>query len=147
MPDLAERLNALFSRVPRPDGRTHYSNADVAQALSENEVSVTGVYLSQLRSGRRDNPSARLLAALAKFFGVPIAYFFDEEEAQAITDQLDALAAVRDSRIEGIMNRATGMTDQGINHLAGIIDHIVALEREQNENDSSGRNSDEPGQP
>ena len=38
---------------------------------------MSGVHLSHLRANRRDNPSARLLAALAELFGVPISYFFE----------------------------------------------------------------------
>lgn len=128
IPDFADRLNDLFRRVPRPGGTTPYSNDAVAEELSANGISVTGVYLSQLRSGRKTNPSARLVGGLASFFGVPVTYFFDEQEAESIRSQLDALAGLRDSRVQGIMARTQGMSEAGIAHLAGIIDHIRSIE-------------------
>jgi len=100
----------------------------VAEALTRDGVSVTSVYLSQLRSGRKTNPSARLVGGLASFFGVSVAYFFDEDEAAAIRDQLDKLAMLRDSRIRGIMTRTQGMSESSIEHLSGIIDHIRSIE-------------------
>lgn len=128
LPQLAERLNDLFAKVPKPGGGQPYSNDAVAAALSEHGVSVTGVYISQLRSGRKANPSARLLHALAKHFGVPVTYFFDEAEAASIGSQLDALAELRDSRIEGIMTRTHGVSDENLAHLSSIVETIRKLE-------------------
>jgi transcriptional regulator with XRE-family HTH domain len=128
VPHLAERLNDLFARVPRPGTTQPYSNEAAGAELSAAGVSVTGVYLSMLRSGRANNPSARLLAAIASFFGVPISYFFDEDEAASIRDQLDTLAGLRDARIQGIMTRTQGMSEAGIASLAGIVDHIRRIE-------------------
>lgn len=128
VPHFAERLNDLFRRVPRPGSTAPYSNDAVAEALTRDGVSVTSVYLSQLRSGRKTNPSARLVGGLASFFGVSVAYFFDEDEAAAIRDQLDKLAMLRDSRIRGIMTRTQGMSESSIEHLSGIIDHIRSIE-------------------
>src|SRR3954464_13774078 len=73
---LSPKLEHLFAVVPRPDGG-RYTNETAAQALAEAGVRVSSVHLSPLRSGRRHNPSARLLAGLAELFGVPIGYFFD----------------------------------------------------------------------
>ena len=64
MPGLAEKLNHLFATVPAPTRSGVYSNDTAARALEERGVTVSGVHISHLRSGRRDNPSARLLAAL-----------------------------------------------------------------------------------
>lgn len=128
IPHFADRLNDLFRRIPKPNSAAPYSNDAVAEELGAQGISVTGVYLSQLRSGRKTNPSARLVGGLAKFFGVPVTYFFDEDEAEAIRSQLDALASLRDGRIQGIMTRTQGMSESGFAHLAGIIDHIRSIE-------------------
>ncbi|MFY0409779.1 helix-turn-helix domain-containing protein [Solicola sp. PLA-1-18] len=128
VPHLAERLNDLFSRVPKPGTTQPYSNDAVASELTAQGVSVTGVYISQLRNGRKDNPSARLLAAIAVFFGVPIGYFFDAAEASTVVAQLDDLGRARDARIQGLMTRAQGMSDESLDHIASIIDHVVAIE-------------------
>jgi len=128
IPHLAERLNALFARVPRPGGSHPYSNDLAAEALRDRSISVTGVYLSQLRSGRRDNPSAKLLAGIAELFGVPITYFFDDEQAQRIEAQLDALAGLRASGVQGIMARASDVSEGNQKALAAILEQILRIE-------------------
>lgn len=128
IPHLAERLNALFARVPRPGGSQPYSNDLASEALGTRGVSVTGVYLSQLRSGRRDNPSAKLLAGIAELFGVPITYFFDEEQAQRIEAQLDTLAGLRASGVQGIMARASDVSESNQKALAAILEEILKIE-------------------
>ena len=69
-PVMAVRLDTLFKTV-RPKGR-HWTNAEVAEELkrANPDLKVGGVYLSQLRTGKRSNPSPDLLAAVARFFGV-----------------------------------------------------------------------------
>jgi transcriptional regulator with XRE-family HTH domain len=80
---LAERLDRLFRSV-HPPGKKEYSNDAVAEALTATGVKVSGAYLQQLRNGVKDNPSTRLLEALAAYFGVPTAYFFQDEEAAQV---------------------------------------------------------------
>ena len=65
IPGLADKLNHLFATVPAPTKSGRYSNDTAAEALAAYGVTVSGVHLSHLRASRRDNPSARLLAALA----------------------------------------------------------------------------------
>jgi len=128
MPGLAEKLNHLFATVPAPTRSGLYSNDSAAHALEERGVTVSGVHISHLRSGRRDNPSARLLAALADLFGVPIGYFFDPTMEDRINDELEALAAVKDDRAKNLMLRARGISPQSMEHLEGILERIRQIE-------------------
>lgn len=129
MPDFADRLNDLYARVPREGSSTAtYSNEAVAEALTQRGIPVTGQYLAQLRSGRKDNPSGRLVGGLAHFFGVPVDYFFDESLAAQVRGQLDQLAALRDSKIQGLMARTHGMSDEGVSSILGIMEHIRHIE-------------------
>ena len=125
---LAEKLNHLFATVPAPTRSGLYSNDSAAAALAERGVSVSGVHLSHLRSGRRDNPSARLLAALAELFGVPIGYFFDPTMEERINSELDALSALKDTRAKTLMLRAQGVSPQSMEHLEGILERIRQIE-------------------
>ena len=84
MPDFADRLNALFERVPDPATNKPYTNAAVALELSEAGTPVTAAYLGLLRAAKKQDPSARLVGALASFFGVPVDYFFDSGKAASI---------------------------------------------------------------
>ncbi len=125
---LADKLNHLFATVPAPTRSGLYSNDSAAAALAERGVSVSGVHLSHLRSGRRDNPSARLLAALAELFGVPIGYFFDPTMEDRINSELDALSAIKDTRAKTLMLRAQGVSPQSMEHLEAILERIRQIE-------------------
>jgi transcriptional regulator with XRE-family HTH domain len=128
LPGLAEKLNHLFATVPAPTKSGLYSNDSAAQALGERGVTVSGVHISHLRSGRRNNPSARLLAALAELFGVPIGYFFDPTMENRINSNLEALAALQDSRAKSLMLRAQGVSAESMEHLEGLLDRIRQIE-------------------
>ena len=128
IPGLAEKLNHLFASVPAPTRSGLYSNDSAAHALEERGVTVSGVHISHLRSGRRNNPSARLLAALAELFGVPIGYFFDTTMEDRINNELDALTALKDSRAKSLMLRAQGVSPESMEHLEGILERIRQIE-------------------
>jgi hypothetical protein len=129
MPDLAERLDHLFKTVPRPGGRGLWSNEQASMELARQGTSMSAAYLSQLRNGKRDNPSARHLNALAGLFAVPISYFFDADTAEKINNDLRLLAAIRDSDVEAIALRAHGLSPEGLASVKGIIDHIRKVEQ------------------
>lgn len=94
---LAEKINRLFATVHPPD-RGPYSNAEVEQALrARGGATISANYLYLLRTGRKDNPTKRNLEALASFFGVDPAYFFDAEVGKATYADLELLAALRDN--------------------------------------------------
>ena len=61
---------------------------------------------AQLRTGRRDNPTKRHLEALAQFFQVPVAYFFDDDQGAAITRELELLGVLRDAGVRSVALRA-----------------------------------------
>ena len=128
LPGLAAKLNHLFATVPAPTKSGLYSNESAAHALGELGVTVSGVHISHLRSGRRDNPSARLLAALAELFGVPIGYFFDPTLEDRINSELDALTALKDSRAKSLMLRAQGVSPESMEHLEGLLNRIRQIE-------------------
>lgn len=128
LPHLAERLNVLFAHVPRPDGPELYSNERAAEDLTSGGVSVTPGYLRQLRSGKRRNPTARLLGAIARLFDVPITYFFDDRQADAVAQQLQNLTRLRAAGVRGIVARSAAVTPQDIDDLGIVLDEIRRLE-------------------
>ena len=129
MPDLAERLNHLFRNVPRPGGRAMWTNEQAAAALTQQGTPMSGAYLSQLRTGKRDNPSARALGAIAALFAVPVTYFYDADTAAKIDNDLKLLSAIRDSDVLAIAQRAHGLSPEALASVKGIIDHIRTLEQ------------------
>ncbi|MGL5825060.1 MAG: helix-turn-helix domain-containing protein [Nocardioides sp.] len=129
VPHLAERLSDLFARVPQPGTTQPYNNEAAAEALRRQGVPVTGVYLSQLRNGKKDNPRAGLLAAIAQLFGVSIDYFFDATEAETVVMQLNRLARLRAAGLHELLARADEISPESLAQIAGIIDRIVQLEQ------------------
>jgi hypothetical protein len=129
MPRLADQLDHLFATVPRPDGRALWTNEDAAAAITEAGVPTSTAYLSQLRTGKRDNPSARHLAAIARLFAVPMDYFFDRELADRIDADLRLLTAIRDAGVQTIALRAHGLSAASMSGVADMIEHIRQLER------------------
>ncbi|MBO0883459.1 MAG: helix-turn-helix transcriptional regulator, partial [Mycobacterium sp.] len=76
---VAQRLEHLFHTVRKPDGR-EYSNDEVAAGIHQDQgETISASYIWYLRTGQRDNPTFKHINALARFFGVPAAYFFDDD--------------------------------------------------------------------
>lgn len=71
----ADRLNTLFVSV-RVDG-VLLTNVGLSRILAAQGTICSQPYISQLRNGRRNNPSVALCVSIAKVFGVPSNYFFE----------------------------------------------------------------------
>ncbi|MFI9076360.1 helix-turn-helix domain-containing protein [Streptomyces sioyaensis] len=128
---IASRLDHLF-RCVCPTGQGEYSYSAVAEAIrTEQDVSISHTYIWQLRTGRRDNPTIQHLTALAKFFGVPVSYFLDDEEAKKITTELELLAALRQANVTEIALRAADLSPDSRESMASMVRKIWELEQQQ----------------
>ncbi|MFA5867497.1 MAG: helix-turn-helix transcriptional regulator [Actinomycetota bacterium] len=81
---LAEKLTLLFETRLSPD-LDPFTLLEVAEGTNG---SISPTYLMNLRDGKFSNPSMSKIKALSKFFGVPITYFYDEEGADKLRDDL-----------------------------------------------------------
>ncbi|MFJ5266753.1 XRE family transcriptional regulator [Streptomyces sp. NPDC088387] len=124
---LSERLNRLFEVVHPPD-RGPYSNAEVAELMANRGLEVTSTYLWMLRNGRRDNPTKRHLEALASFFGVPAAYWFDDEVAEKTAEELELLELLRDAKIKNVLLRLSDVSANGKEAVLGLVDGVRKME-------------------
>jgi transcriptional regulator with XRE-family HTH domain len=125
---LAEKIDYLF-RTVHPGDRDEYSFEEVATALrSRGGPTVSATYLWQLRRGIRDNPTKKHLEALADFFGVSPAYFFDDEVAARVEAELDLLVALRDSSVRQIALRAFGLSTESLTTIKDMIQRVRELE-------------------
>ncbi|MFD4669438.1 XRE family transcriptional regulator [Lentzea sp. NPDC058450] len=121
---LADRIDRLFQVVRRPNGEPH-SHEEVARACRESTgETFSAAYLWQLRTGRRDNPTKRHLEALAGFFQVPAAYFFDDERGRIIAEELELLGALRNSAVRDLALRAVTLSEEGLGTVADIVEAI-----------------------
>ncbi|WP_329454402.1 helix-turn-helix domain-containing protein [Streptomyces sp. NBC_01497] len=128
-PTLSDRIDALFRIVRRPS-REQYSHEEVARACREaTGETFSATYLWQLRTGRRDNPTKRHLEALAQFFDVPVAYFFDDEQGAGIARELELLGALRDASVRSVALRAVNLSPEGVGTISDMIDVIARREQ------------------
>jgi transcriptional regulator with XRE-family HTH domain len=124
---LAEKIDHLFTTV-HPAGR-EYTHEQVATAIEQRGgPTISATYLWQLRTGKRDNPTMRHLEALSAFFGVPPSYFFDEETATRVDDQLDLLVALRDDRVRQLAVLANGLSPETLDTITTMIERARTLE-------------------
>lgn len=125
---LATKLQHLFTTV-KPAGRGEYSNQEVATAIeASGGPTISATYIWQLRKGLRTNPTLNHLEALAGFFGVPVAYFLDEEATDRIDEELEVIAALRDAGIRSVALRAAQLSPEGVEALRAMVEHVRRLE-------------------
>ncbi|SDJ00147.1 hypothetical protein SAMN05444157_1216 [Frankineae bacterium MT45] len=125
---LADRIGHLFE-VIHPAQRGPFSYKEVSDAIeAAGGPTISATYLWQLRKGIRDNPTKSHLEALARFFGVPVVYFFDDEAAAGIEEQLNLLAALRDAGVQQVALRAVGLSDRSLAAIQTMIEQARQLE-------------------
>ncbi|MGW8889500.1 helix-turn-helix domain-containing protein [Streptomyces sp. NPDC055749] len=124
---LAKKLDHLFTNVV-PAGRLPYSSEEVARAITADGTPISGSYIWLLRKGQRDNPTLRHLEGLAKFFGVPPAYFFDDQVTAAVDTDLELLTALRDAQVQKVALRTAGLSVKSLKSIAEVIERVRELE-------------------
>ncbi|MFF3767046.1 helix-turn-helix domain-containing protein [Streptomyces sp. NPDC001922] len=124
---LADKLNHLFNTV-LPAGRGPHSTEEVARTITDAGIPISGSYIWLLRRGRRDNPTLKHLEGIAKFFGVPPAYFFDDKVAVTVHAELELLSALRDSQVQHVALRAAGLSSESLDTITELIERVRALE-------------------
>ncbi len=125
---LADKLNYLFATV-HPRGRGEYTHEEVAEEISRRGVtSVSHTYIWQLRSGIKSNPTMAIIEALSDFFGVPPAYFFDQEAAARIDTELELLEAMRDTDVRRLAIRASNLSSESLRTIIEMVDRVGELE-------------------
>lgn len=101
---LAEKVEWLIAHMWPSDAPSPETNQDVAEAITAatgTEISSTGIW--KIRTGRGGNPTLKTLGALCSFFGVPLGYFGEDEDAHAKGDVVTLLSLLR---VKGV-SRAT----------------------------------------
>ncbi|MCF3123130.1 MULTISPECIES: helix-turn-helix domain-containing protein [Streptomyces] len=126
-PTLADKLNHLFDTVI-PVGRGPYSTEEVARAITEAGIPISGSYIWLLRKGRRTNPTLKHLEGIAQFFGVPAAYFLDDKVAATVHAELGLLSALRDAQVHHVALRAAGLSPESLDTISELIERVRALE-------------------
>lgn len=134
---LAERIDRLFRTHRSPRGR-EYSYREVAAAIRQRAdgregETISAAYIWGLRTGAKDNPTMRHLQALARFFQVSPAYFFEEELTEFPEAEVRLLAASRKETLRRLAVTLLGLSDESLNavlNLAYRLRHLEGLPTE-----------------
>ena len=125
---LSEKLDFLF-RTVHPSERGEFTFEEVAEEIrARGGPTISATYIWQLRKGIRDNPTKKHLEALADFFGVPPAYFFDAAAAKRIDAELALLVALRDGSVRQLALRAFGLSPSSLKTIASMVERVRELE-------------------
>ncbi|MFE5790802.1 hypothetical protein [Rhodococcus erythropolis] len=106
------RLNALFAASDRD-----LTNREVADAIRAKGCKLSEVYLSQLRSGARKNPSNDVLSSLAEYFELPHANLFvtrvseERDRLRAWNHDAAVIAGLSESNLKRILTLAIGLSE------------------------------------
>ncbi|MDP9371653.1 MAG: helix-turn-helix transcriptional regulator [Chloroflexota bacterium] len=139
---LADKVNYLVSRI-HPPGR-EYTHVEIAAGIAEKTgISVTPEYIGQLRAGKITNPSMRTLSALARFFGVPVGTFFDEEVAERVYEEVELAAALRDAAARDLALRLPRLTPDELRDVTALVDQYLEEEDKEQPSDDDRQDPQE----
>ena len=141
LPGLAQRLDLLFRTVPRRGGGSQlHTSTSVVDELEQQGISVTPNHIRALRTGRRRNPSFRLLAGLAEIFQVPLDYFVDDSVSEEIQESLKTVVAMRETGVQQLVMRAHGVSAESLGPVLALLDQIRRIEGLDASDDQPGTN-------
>ena len=125
----AGKLTYLIETVHPPD-RGPYSYREIAAGIADHPGTMTAAHINQLVSGKQPHPRIHYVEALASFFGVPVTYFFDEDAAARIADQITQVSAWRDTEARHIAERVVELNSRDRNTVTNLIDSLRAYDEQ-----------------
>ncbi|WP_306325869.1 hypothetical protein [Streptomyces venezuelae] len=132
---LGRRIEYLFTYV-QPLGR-RFTLQEVVDGIKEaagpQDAKLSVGRLWALAKGKAPNPTVGTLRVLGDFFGVPLAYFIDDEVEARVSAQLALIAAMRANDVRSVALRAAAvatMSTQGIEAVRSVIERARAAPSE-----------------
>ncbi|NED47129.1 helix-turn-helix transcriptional regulator [Amycolatopsis sp. SID8362] len=124
----AERLAHLIATVHPPD-RKPYSYREIATGVADQTgVSMSATHVQQLAVGARKDPKRSHIQALAQFFGVPVTYFFDDEVAGQVDQQVEDVVAWRDAEARTLAQRAMRLSPRDRETVTALLDQLSSYD-------------------
>ncbi len=135
----ASRLTHLIQTVHPPD-RGPYSYREIAAGVRHHGGAMTAAYVNQLARGKQPYPRIHHVEALAWFFGVPVAYFFDDEVAGRVETRITEAVSWRDAEARHIAERVCELGPSGRYTVSSLVDNLLASQsRSQSPSRPGGR--------
>jgi transcriptional regulator with XRE-family HTH domain len=121
----AEKLCGLIDEL-RANSEAPHSYRELSSAIDKaGGPAMSPAYIHQLATGKRINPKIHYVEALARLFGVPVTYFFDDEE---ITEPSPA-AEARGNEAKLMAMRAQELSPEGRRQVMDLLDLVERYER------------------
>lgn len=133
MATIAERLHHLVETHRRPNGKRWSIRQIEAGVAQRGFVGTTRNVIETLLNGSVTDPKMSHLLALAEFFGVPVTYFLESQDAIAEEDALIS-RAMQDRQIRRIVVETARLSADGqanVTRLYPIVLRLLQEEREQ----------------
>lgn len=131
-PTLADKLNRLFEAAHR-SGQRPPTNRAVAEGVTAAGTPISESFIHYLRSGARDNPTKKHLEGIARYFGIPASYFFDDhDESRRLYEELELVTAMRDADVRNLALRTLQMRPE---MRRWLIDMLNGLAQAQDSSD------------
>ncbi len=126
--DFAARLNHLFDTIVGADGKPYSNEAVISGIAAKGGPTISKGYLSELRSGKKDNPTLKHIEALAGFFEVDPAYFVgSDDSATKISDDVQIAAAMSDAGVKSIALRTARLSAVERELIATLVEQVGNL--------------------
>jgi transcriptional regulator with XRE-family HTH domain len=118
---LPEKLDHLFASVRPPGQYREYTHQEIADRAAAAGHSISHSYVHALRRNPDKNPQVRALEAIAAAFGVPVAYFFDDEVAAKLEANLGLIAALDRPEVRGLALAAAELSPETLAAIGRMI--------------------------
>jgi transcriptional regulator with XRE-family HTH domain len=129
---LARALSTLIEKKAQRDGPDSVADQVIGEHIGKSRTTVW-----KLRTGQETNPKIETLEALARFFGVRVSYFLDENSAAAADEQLDSLQAARRLQqvaeqhgVRGVNARLGSLSPNSLAAVARLIEKLGESEEQ-----------------
>lgn len=140
--NIAGRIDYLIRKLN--PGVREYTHVEIAAGIEQKTgIAVTPEYIGQLRAGKVSNPSMRTLVGLARFFGVPIDSFHDDEVARQVERDVEMAIALRRAAVADLALRLPRLPPEGVEDVVTLVNRYLGEPDQEGAGDEGAGDEDE----
>jgi transcriptional regulator with XRE-family HTH domain len=139
----AERLATARDSIRRPDGKRYTLEEIAAGVRAHTGDTCSKQYIGDLLSGKYTAPSQRKIEGIAKVFGLPPGYFFNDEHSAQMQEDLKLGAAIREAGIQSLAARMLEVDPGKRGTLLRMFEEITRREALAQQSDSAEEAADQ----
>jgi transcriptional regulator with XRE-family HTH domain len=124
---LPEKLDHLFATVRPPGQYREYTHEEIAERARAAGHSISASYVHALRRKHGKSPQMRALEAIAAAFGVPVAYFLNDDVAAQLEQNLELIAALNRPEVRAVAMAVADLSPESIRTLWELVARVRDL--------------------